>query len=509
MTARPAVNPNNYLKRDGSNTITGLITPDADTTHNFGSNALRFDRINAQAINAAGGPNNVTRSAQGGYSIIGGRNIGPGTNTFRMGLGTFPPIGMLANVYSYYATGTATMALDGGGSFMAGSAFTYTGAGQIAEILTNASSFGSFTGGYAYTLYASVNSRSTIRNQAAGAFLWAYPQAAGTHTCRIYQTSSGAFLVGRSTGYGDVNIVANSAPGSFTQGYVVGTSSTGTGNIRSLAGGVFVQGFVNANTAAGTAELSAAAQGSFVQGYAAGSSSIRVTGSGSRGAFAQGRVAGAGSAITASSAGAFAQGRSNAGGIIRVAGSSFGGFAQGSASGAGGLIEVTEDGGFAHGRSRNSYAIQATGSGSFAVGDSYGGAIVASAQNAAQFGPGTNATADSLQVGSDFSAKANGQHAGAFDSFTLAAAATTFVATANDMIITGDAGTNTIATITGGINGQFLCLLFVDGNVTVTDDNTHAADSIDLSGAFTSADDTVLLLKYDGTSWYEVNRSVN
>ena len=92
---------------------------------------------------------------------------------------------------------------------------------------------------------------------------------------------------------------------------------------------------------------------------------------------------------------------------------------------------------------------------------------------------------------------------------TLGVGVTTFAATSNDMEITGDGGGNTIATITGGINGQFLCLIFTDGNVTVTDDNSHAADSIDLSGAFTSADDTVLLLKYNGTSWYEVSRSVN
>ena len=49
---------------------------------------------------------------------------------------------------------------------------------------------------------------------------------------------------------------------------------------------------------------------------------------------------------------------------------------------------------------------------------------------------------------------------------------------------------NTIATITGGVNGQHLTLIFVDGLVTITDDNTHGANSVDLS-AFTSADDTV------------------
>ena len=92
---------------------------------------------------------------------------------------------------------------------------------------------------------------------------------------------------------------------------------------------------------------------------------------------------------------------------------------------------------------------------------------------------------------------------------TLGAAATTFAADSNVMEITGDAGSNTIATITGGLAGQLLTLLFVDALVTVTDDNSHAADTVDLSAAFTSADDTVLQLMFSGTSWYEVSRSVN
>jgi hypothetical protein len=77
------------------------------------------------------------------------------------------------------------------------------------------------------------------------------------------------------------------------------------------------------------------------------------------------------------------------------------------------------------------------------------------------------------------------------------------------MTVTGDAGGNTIATITGGISGQELILIFVDALVTITDDNTHAANSVDLSAAFTSADDVVLKLVFDGTSWYEVSRSIN
>ena len=92
---------------------------------------------------------------------------------------------------------------------------------------------------------------------------------------------------------------------------------------------------------------------------------------------------------------------------------------------------------------------------------------------------------------------------------SLAASATTFAVVTSLMTITGDAGANTIATITGGFDGQILTLIFVDALVTVTDTATHAADTIDLSAAFTSADDTVLQLVYDGTSWYEVRRSVN
>jgi len=92
---------------------------------------------------------------------------------------------------------------------------------------------------------------------------------------------------------------------------------------------------------------------------------------------------------------------------------------------------------------------------------------------------------------------------------TLGAAATTFAITGEYIELTGDVGTNTIATITGGVPGQLIILEFVDALITITDDNTHVADSVDLSAAFTGADDTILILVYNGTSWYEVSRSVN
>jgi hypothetical protein len=96
-------------------------------------------------------------------------------------------------------------------------------------------------------------------------------------------------------------------------------------------------------------------------------------------------------------------------------------------------------------------------------------------------------------------------------STTLGAAATTFVADQKFIILTGDAGSNTIATITGDMAfaGNEITILFVDALVTITDTDAHTADTVDLSAAFTSADDTVLKLVYDGASWYEVSRSVN
>jgi hypothetical protein len=92
---------------------------------------------------------------------------------------------------------------------------------------------------------------------------------------------------------------------------------------------------------------------------------------------------------------------------------------------------------------------------------------------------------------------------------TLDPGATTFAAQGNVMTVTGDGGGNTVATITNGVVGQRLTLIFVDALVTITDTDAHTANTVDLSAAFTSADDTTLTLVFDGTSWYEVSRSVN
>lgn len=98
------------------------------------------------------------------------------------------------------------------------------------------------------------------------------------------------------------------------------------------------------------------------------------------------------------------------------------------------------------------------------------------------------------------------------DTITLGVGDTTFAvngAYTTFIELTGDVGANTIATITGAVVGQILVLQFVDALITITDTDAHGADTVDLSAAFTSADDTILTLIYDGTSWYEISRSVN
>jgi len=94
---------------------------------------------------------------------------------------------------------------------------------------------------------------------------------------------------------------------------------------------------------------------------------------------------------------------------------------------------------------------------------------------------------------------------------TLGASATTFAVTKNVTTVTGDAGANTVATITGAVVGIYT-FIFVDALVTITDDDTHAANSVDLAGTatnFTSADDKTLTLVFDGTSWYQLSTSAN
>jgi len=92
---------------------------------------------------------------------------------------------------------------------------------------------------------------------------------------------------------------------------------------------------------------------------------------------------------------------------------------------------------------------------------------------------------------------------------TLGVAVTTFVVQSNKMEITGDAGSNGITTITGGVEGQTLTLTFVDALITLTDDNSSAANTINLPASFTSTANDVVVLEFGSGSWRQVSQSVN
>ena len=91
---------------------------------------------------------------------------------------------------------------------------------------------------------------------------------------------------------------------------------------------------------------------------------------------------------------------------------------------------------------------------------------------------------------------------------TVPSGATSFVIVSNYTVLTGAAAV-TIATIGGGKEGMELVLEFADANITITDNATGGADTVNLSAAFTSTTNDVLRLLYNGTSWREISRSVN
>ena len=245
-------------------------------------------------------------------------------------------------------------------------------------------------------------------------------------TSSISVLGDGSFAVGKSINGGTIEAEGKSPyltgfnGGSFAQG------SANGGTIRAYGIGCFAQG---ATSSGGKVENYGL--GNFAQGYAGGGK-IGSNSSLTKGSFAQGRTAPYCN-IIANDDGAFAQGFTNVFGNItstnrgsfaqgygygssgKVSSENKGSFAQGvgyngdiSSKGRGSFcqgigyyntIETSADGAFAQGKAQGGY-IKATNVGSFAQGNANTGNILSNASNAAQFGPGTNSQADSLQVGS-------------------------------------------------------------------------------------------------------------
>lgn len=396
------------------------------------------------------------------------------------------------------------------------------GDGALAEVKTGTGS-GAFAGGFAKTT-ALAAGEAAIRSSGHGASAQGYAMSEGAGFSLVQASGPGSFAQGHARGNG-ILLIESSASGSFAAGVVESNTDGSTAKIQAVSAGSFAQGFAEHFGAAGSTRIQAISPGAHASGTAYGNVSagtttiIEAAAKGSfahgnvqygriiarnNGSFAMGYAYGAYSIIETGRSGSFAMGYAAGGFGIDANGR--GGFALGLAYG--GIIKSNDNGAFAMGYAQDA-AITASGEGSFALGHALGGAIIASANGSMQLGVGTNVVANSLQIGSGFQARDSGQFGGKNVPLTLPNAATSFASQSNCMTITGDVGSNVIATITGGFSGQEMSLIFVDGLTTITDNGTHTLNTIDLSAAFVSAAGTVLKLLFDGTSWYEVSRSIN
>lgn len=198
--------------------------------------------------------------------------------------------------------------------------------------------------------------------------------AAGTAFAQAHVVK--AFLgeaISGSVGFSATN---NGIAGGYSTGTNAGVSATDDGG---MAFG-FTQDAINASTAT----LTSSNQGALVYGSAV--------------AF------GGTSTIAASGAGSFGGGASVFSGSITSSG--IASFVWTHAAG-GGVVTASGDGSFCLGQA-NPNDMTASGDGAGCFGRTNGGNVVASANGAIQFGPGTNATADSVQVGSNILFESNG-----------------------------------------------------------------------------------------------------
>lgn len=223
-----------------------------------------------------------------------------------------------------------------------------------------------------------------------------------------------AVLGSASAPFGNVGRLVNRGGGSLVMG-----SAFANGNIVSQtseilattsAYGCFVGGYTVALEAGADCRVRAdATYGALVWGYASGGTNLVAAESGSHGSLVSGRAAGSGNNTLRAfnSPGSIVLGLASGTGtnLVESYGAE-GAFVHGSAT-TGNSIRVTADGGLAHGITAG-FDILASGIGAGAFGRADSSDIVASASNAFQFGPGTNANADSLQVGSGVLLEASG-----------------------------------------------------------------------------------------------------
>lgn len=342
----------------------------------------------------------------GGRSAFGsGRAWGPGTALVQ----AEQDLGTVFGLANAVAVGGNARVRNFAGAYarhstVFGFAYAY-GATSVAQVDhgRNGYSYGGLVAGYAFSqaagparvygtyggnvlgmAWAFAGGDAEVRSVGSGSLATGFAQNnAASFTARVGADAFGATAHGWADNgpVGQGAYVRANNLGAFAHG-LSRTVVAAPANLIANGIGSFAAGYCRNN---GT--IDAAGQGSFAQGIASSAASTAVSniGASANGAFAQGAAltnAGFTAAIYASAEGAFAQGRAfGQTGTANIYGSGIGSFAQGFALN--GLIAAYGTGSFAQGYTNTGLAD-----------------IVANATNAAQFGPGTNALADSVQIGS-------------------------------------------------------------------------------------------------------------
>lgn len=316
----------------------------AANTYDIGTVGTRFRRIHSNRLINVRGSGTIAQPADATHGgIMAGTFFDAGgSETMRLDGGTYPATAVIGGVAADPGC-TAVIEATQGGAVCLGSAF---GSNIAGNATVRSSGYASFAFGYAY----------------------------GFSTSVLQATAPAAVVMGYAFARRGPATIEATAPAAICFGMARAHSNGTSAYQRSTGVGAFAAGYSRCNIAGYSSLLHAGGSGAFAQGYvlsSTGNSSLHALGGGS-----------------------FAQGYAKNGTIYS---SARGSFAQGVANGS--SINATAYGATAIGRAYGN-PITASGLGSFASGDSASGTIVASATNAFQWGVGTNAQADSLQVGS-------------------------------------------------------------------------------------------------------------
>jgi len=254
-----------------------------------------------------------------------------------------------------------------------------------------------------------ISTARVYANNTRESFLMASPYCGYGGTATVECTDGrGQVCIGTTYTFGATSLVTNNTPGAFLFGYAFSYYGDATVEATAQAFGSFVCGNLQASYTGNSGVIRSEGRGQFVSGniqhYGAAVNGAVIEGNAGSGSFVQGNidvdygVAGSAAIQSGSGNGAFAQGDVQVTGAsdAEITASGRGAFAGGSAANSD--IIASGIGSFARGNAQGD-AITASGRGAFAVGYTSSGAITASAENAVQFGPGVNALADSLQIG--------------------------------------------------------------------------------------------------------------